>query len=192
MCGSMVDIQSLTAEIRRGKNKKKKEEETTAWKYIWPALLHRAAINKSSAVAEMGDHLAIIDMGQKAGAAVPFSVGEAGSPSNTISPGPRPTSVPSGILIHPAIWPQQTWAKSGGGLLCPFLGQKLGPYLPQCSLGRGLPPHQVTSWSIQPFGHNRHGPKGGLLCRLFMVGELCPHLTQCGPNQGLPSYQVAS
>jgi len=25
MCGSMVDIQSVTAEIRRGKNKKKKE-----------------------------------------------------------------------------------------------------------------------------------------------------------------------
>ena len=30
----------------------------------------------------------------------------AGSPSNTTSPGPRPTSVSSGILIHPAIWPQ--------------------------------------------------------------------------------------
>ena len=45
MCGSMVDIQSPTAEIRRGK--KKEEEETTAWKYIWPDLLHiRAAINK--------------------------------------------------------------------------------------------------------------------------------------------------
>jgi len=26
--------------------------------------------------------------------------------------GPRPTSVPSGILIHPAIWPQQTWAEN--------------------------------------------------------------------------------
>jgi len=33
----MVDIQSPTAEIRRGK--KEEEEETTAWKYIWPALL---------------------------------------------------------------------------------------------------------------------------------------------------------
>ena len=47
MCGSMVDIQSPTAEIRRGKKRKKEEEEeeTTGWKYIWPALLHRAAIN---------------------------------------------------------------------------------------------------------------------------------------------------
>ena len=35
----------------------------------------------------------------------------AGSPSNTMSPGPRPISVPSGILIHLAIWPQYTWTK---------------------------------------------------------------------------------
>jgi len=31
-----------------------------------------------------------------------------GSPSNTMSPGPRPTSIPSGILIHPAVRPQYT------------------------------------------------------------------------------------
>jgi len=36
----MVDIQSPTAEIRRGKKKK----ETTGRKYIWLALIHRAAI----------------------------------------------------------------------------------------------------------------------------------------------------
>jgi len=29
-------------------------------------------------------------------------------------PGPTPTSVPSGILIDPEIWPQQKWAKIGG------------------------------------------------------------------------------
>jgi len=40
---------------------------------------------------------------------VPLSVGgEAVSPSNTMSPGPRPTSVPSGTLIHPTVWPQYT------------------------------------------------------------------------------------
>jgi len=43
MCGSMVDIQSAMAEIRRGK----KKEQTTGWKYIWPALLHRVAINNA-------------------------------------------------------------------------------------------------------------------------------------------------
>jgi len=33
MCGSMVDIQSPTADIRRGKKKKEEEEETTGQKY---------------------------------------------------------------------------------------------------------------------------------------------------------------
>ena len=48
----------------------------------------------------MGDRLATIDMGRKvAGTAVPLSVEGAGSPFNTITPGLRPTSVPSGILI---------------------------------------------------------------------------------------------
>jgi len=59
-------------------------------------------------------HLAITDMGQKSGS-VPLW-GELGPPSNTVSPGPRPSSVPSGILIHPAIWPQQTWAKNWGAV----------------------------------------------------------------------------
>jgi len=51
-------------------------------------------------------------MGQEVGAAVPPFLREAGSPSNTMSPGPRPTSVPSGILIHQAVWPQETSAKN--------------------------------------------------------------------------------
>ena len=37
--------------------------------------------------------------------------GRPGSPSNTKSPGLRPTSVPSTILIHPAVSPQLTWPK---------------------------------------------------------------------------------
>jgi len=47
MCASMVDIQSATAEIRRGKKKEegKKEEQTTGRKYIWSTLLHRAVIS---------------------------------------------------------------------------------------------------------------------------------------------------
>jgi len=62
--------------------------------------------NKSSAVAEVGDCLATIDMDRKVGAAVPLFEGGAGSPSNTMSPGPRSTSVPSDILIRPTVWPQ--------------------------------------------------------------------------------------
>jgi len=38
----------------------------------------------------------------------------AGSPHNTMWPGPRPTCVPNGILFHPAVWPQQTWAEKSG------------------------------------------------------------------------------
>jgi len=33
---------------------------------------------------------------------------QAGSPSNTVWPGPKPTSVPSGTLIHPTVWSQYT------------------------------------------------------------------------------------
>jgi len=54
------------------------------------------------------------------------------------------------------------------GLLCPFLGE-LGPRLIHWGLGRGLLPYQVASSSIQPFGHNRHGPTIGWewVCPLF-------------------------
>jgi len=51
--------------------------------------------------------MATIDMGQKQGAAVPLSrEGGAGSQSNTMWPGLRSTSVPSGVFIHPAVCPQ--------------------------------------------------------------------------------------
>jgi len=51
--------------------------------------------------------VATIDMGQKeeGGLLCPFR-GRAGSLSNTMWPGPRSTSVPSGVFIHPSVWPQ--------------------------------------------------------------------------------------
>jgi len=77
------------------------------------------------------------------------------------------------------------------GLLCPFPWEQLDPHLTQCCLGRGLPPYHVVSWCIQPFGHNRHGPKvEGAAVRLWE--ELGPHLTQCGLGWGLPPCQAAS
>ena len=39
---------------------------------------------------------------------MPLWVGGPGSPSNTMSLGPRPTSVTSGILVHETVWPQYT------------------------------------------------------------------------------------
>jgi len=50
---------------------------------------------------ELGPHL----MGRKLGVLPPFWE-KAGSPSNRKSPGLRPTSVPSGILMHPTVWSQ--------------------------------------------------------------------------------------
>ena len=43
MCRSIVDIQSVAAEIRRGKKEEDRKKETTGQKYNGP-LLHRAAI----------------------------------------------------------------------------------------------------------------------------------------------------
>jgi len=42
------------------------------------------------------------------------------------------------------------------------MGQKfrgLGSQLTQSPLGWGLPPYQVAYWCMQPFDHNRNGPK---------------------------------
>jgi len=62
-------------------------------------------------IAQIGDRLATIDMGRKFGGGC-APVGGAGSLSNTIWSGPRPASVPSGILIHLAFWPQHTWTEN--------------------------------------------------------------------------------
>jgi len=50
MCGSMADIQSAAAEIRRGKKKKEEEEEEErrtnhSMKIYMVSLFHRATIN---------------------------------------------------------------------------------------------------------------------------------------------------
>jgi len=52
-------------------------------------------------------HLAATDVGRKWGA-VPLWRGRAGSSSNAMWPGPRPTCEPSFILIRPTVWPQYT------------------------------------------------------------------------------------
>jgi len=81
------------------------------------------------------------------------------------------------------------------GVAVPLLrAGELGPRVKPFGLGWGLHPFQVASSSIQPFGHNRHGPKSGRLYP-FRGGELGPHLTQCHLGQesrDLSPYQVAS
>ena len=94
-------------------------------------------------------HLPTIDVGQKLevrGLCRLFFGGRvAGSPSNTMWPASRPISILSGILIHPAIWPQQTWAKKWG-LLCPFLGRGAGS--PSNTMSRGQRPTSVPSFIL--------------------------------------------
>jgi len=121
----------------------------------------------------------------------PFGGGGAGSPSNTMWPGPRPTSLPGGILIHPAVWPQQTWAKNWGGI-APLGEGELGPHLTQCGLGQGLSPYQVVFWSIQTTIDMGRKLDGCYAPFVGEGGELGPHVTQCGLGWGLPPYQMAS
>jgi len=77
--------------------------------------------NKSSAVAEMGDRLATIDMGRK--------VCVRWDPASSHGKG-LPTE---------------------RGTAAPFRRRELGSHLTQCHRGWGLPLYQVASWSIQPF-----------------------------------------
>jgi len=79
--------------------------------------------------------------------------------------------------------------------MCPFRGEKLGPHLTQCCLGRGYLCTnyiKVASWSLQPFGHNSHGPENGWSCCAPFRGELGLHLTQCRLGRRLPLYHVTS
>ena len=81
-------------------------------------------------------------MGQKLGGGCAlFSEGGAGSPSKTKSPGPRPTSIPSGILVYPAIWPQWTLPENWG--LYHFRGGGAGS--PSNTMSPRLRPTSVPS-----------------------------------------------
>ena len=79
-------------------------------------------MNKSSAVAEMGDR-GHNRHGPKrgGGAAVPLSR-RAGAPSSTMWPGPRYTSVPSRFFIHPAFGTINMGQKLRGVAVPSFLG----------------------------------------------------------------------
>ena len=74
---------------------------------------------KSSAVAQMGDRGHNRHQTKSGGCCALFRV--AGSPSNN-SPGPRPTSVPSGIDPIQAFCTHKRHEPKIQGLLCPFLG----------------------------------------------------------------------
>ena len=93
-------------------------------------------------------HLATTDMGRK-GWAVPLGGGGAGSPSNIMWTGPKPTSVPRGILMHPAIWPQQTGAENWGALPL-FLEGSLVPIYHNVAWAEA---YLRTKWHLDPSSH---------------------------------------
>jgi len=77
-----------------------------------------------------------------------------------VSSGPRPTSVPSGILIYPDVSRLATIDIRRKLGMCPFFlgggGREARSHLTQCRLSRRLPPYHLAVWQ-----QYRHGPKIG-------------------------------
>jgi len=98
-----------------------------------------------------------------------------------MAPGPRPTSIISGILVHPAIWPQYTWAEnSGAGVAVPFFWGKMGPHLTQRDLAEA---YLCTKWHLDPSSRLATTDMG----RKLAEGRLCPFF---GGGVGSPSNTV--
>jgi len=98
-------------------------------------------VNKSSAVAEMGDR-ARAKWAEKWGQGLLYPFPNfrrgGGCPSNTMCMLPRPIPITSGILIldpFSRLTTLEMHLKVGTAVqLCPFFGE-LGPHLTQCCLG---------------------------------------------------------
>ena len=110
--------------------------------------------------------------------------------SNTMWPRSRPTSVPSGNFMHPAVWPQYMGQKVVG--YCPpFLGV-MGPHVNNVAWAEA---YLCTKWHLDPTSHLATTDMGRKLeegCARLRRGKLGPHLTQCGLGLGLSPYQVAT
>ena len=83
----------------------------------------------------------------------------AGFLSSTMWLRPRPTSIPSGILIHPAVWLQPTWAEDRGGAVHLFgvdesPSNTMWPGPRPTSMPSVILIHPSIHPFIQPFGHN--------------------------------------
>ena len=113
----------------------------------------------------------------KLGAAGPLFWG-AGSPSNTMWPGPRPTYVPSFTLINPTVWPQYTNVKVRTGQA----GQthiQTGQTRQRCdSIGRtvfGRRLRNGSPYAVGPLSVCLYVCLSCLSCPVFNVGVLWPN-----------------
>jgi len=119
--------------------------------------------------------------------------GELGhSPSNTVWPGPRPTSVLS-MTLHFVPFNRLSTINTGRkvGSAVPPLG---GAGSPSNTLWPGLRTiAPCTKWHLDPPSHLASTDSGrkSSACAPFL-GELGPHLTQCRLGRGISPYQVAS
>jgi len=113
-------------------------------------------------------------MGRKLGGGCAL-LGGSGSLSNTKSPGPRPTSIPSDILINLAVFATtdmgQNW-EEGQGSWVSTPSNIVSPGPRPTSVPSGMLIHPSV-WPQQTCA------KIGRLCP-FGEGELGPHLTKCG------------
>ena len=97
--------------------------------------------------------LATIDMEQKLGGGCAlFYQGSCVTIEHKVAWAEAYTSIPSGILVHPVVWPQRTLAENWG--VCPLRGGRNGS--PSNTMSPRPRPTSVPSGTlIQPFGHNR-------------------------------------
>jgi len=96
--------------------------------------------------------------------------GGAGSPSIRVWPGPRPTSIPSGILIHPQLTRTENW-----GCLCPLFGR--GSWVPIQHDVAWAEAYLPTKWHLDPSSHlatTDMGRKLGGGCAPLGRGSLVP------------------
>jgi len=102
---------------------------------------YNATNNKSSAVAQMGDHLTTIDTGRKVmGCCAPFCGRNWDPKQCRLGQGLLPYQVAFGTSS--CLVTTDMGRKLGG---CAPFGGEMGPHLTQYGLGRGQPPYQVAS-----------------------------------------------
>jgi len=137
--------------------------------------------------------------GEKRGLLCPFPwgscshlTGGARSPSNTMWPAQRPTSIKWYLYISSRLTTIDMGRKVGGYCFHVLGLVEMGPNLTQCRLGPGriLPPYQAPPWSIQPFGHNRYGQKWE--CVPLLGGAVSPSNKMWPGPRFTSIYQTAS
>jgi len=126
-------------------------------------------------------------MGRKVGGSVvplPVEAGELGRHLTQCGlPGPRPTSIPIVILIHPAIWPHVGRKLSGEEAVPLSGGEMLGPIQPDVAWAEA---YVRTKWHLDPSSRLSTidmDQKLGSCCAPLGGWKLSSHLTmQNGPR----------